>query len=422
MRTCRALAVALGIAFLCAGAAVVSAPAGAGAAATVSAAAAGSAAARPTAALDARSVIAAANRLRADFGLRPLARSADAGSEGGESWLIEPDGDTATVDILGGWPELLAYVLDPRTTAAALEERADGAVSLVLATDDSLSLDEEVLPARLTPAASAGIALLVPRRPRQVQLLEERGEEEVAVPVTVDRIAGAFGAWLVTLDAAGGDDGLRLAYAGRYRLVLDGMSWSYVTPQLPRAYRARSWRFGPTMRPKERAAWRRAIASAPAFARQVIAEVDGGLTVHRRACDDEESSCAQYDESGAYSVSIAPIDFRETFANLRFVTLHELGHIVDYIGLDAAAYADFRALFRSSPRWRNCFPDDWSDTGCVPFSEILADQFAYWATGLAADPSGGYGDPPLADPDDFEAVLREHWGFRPPLWRNPAVR
>jgi hypothetical protein len=124
------------------------------------------------------------------------------------------------------------------------------------------------------------------------------------------------------------------------------------------------------MRPKERAAWRRAIASAPAFARQVIAEVDGGLTVHRRACDDEESSCAQYDESGAYSVSIAPIDFRETFANLRFVTLHELGHIVDYIGLDAAAY----------------------------------------------------GDTPLADPDDFEAVLREHWGFRPPLWRNPAVR
>ena len=419
MRTCRALAVALGISLLCAAATAVSGPARA---ATSAPAAVVARAAAPTAVLDARSVIAAANRLRAQFDLDPLVRSAGPGSEGGESWLIEPDGGTATVDILGGWPELLAYVLDPRTTSAALEERADGAVSLILSIDDGLPLEEEVLPVRLAPSASSGIVLLAPRRPRQVRLLEERGGEEIAVPVSVDRVASAAGAWLVTIDAAGGDDGLRLAYGTRYSLVVDGTSWSYATPPLPQAFRSRSWRFGPSMRPKERAAWRRAIASAPAFARQVIAEVDGAVTVRRRACDEEESSCAEYDESGAYSVSIAPIDFRETFANLRFVTLHELAHIIDYIGLDEAAYRDFRALFRSSPRWRNCFPDDWSDTGCVPFSEILADQFACWATGLLADPSGGYGDPPLAAPADFEAVLREHWGFRPPAWRNPAVR
>ncbi len=111
----------------------------------------------------------------------------------------------------------------------------------------------------------------------------------------------------------------------------------------------------------------------------------------------------------------------DTFADLRFVTLHEFGHIVDYVGLDAGAYPAFRTLFKASPRWRSCFPDDLSDTGCVESSEIFADQFAYWATGLPADPSGGCGDPPLADPAAFERILRAHYAFRPPLWRNPAV-
>ena len=104
------------------------------------------------------------------------------------------------------------------------------------------------------------------------------------------------------------------------------------------------------------------------------------------------------------------------------MTLHEFGHLVDYMAFDARSYAAFAALFVRSPRWQKCFPDDTSSTGCVELSEIIADQFAYWATGLRADPSGGYGDPPLVDPVAFETVLRQQWAFRPPLYRNPAVR
>ena len=121
-------------------------------------------------------------------------------------------------------------------------------------------------------------------------------------------------------------------------------------------------------------------------------------------------------------MSIAPADWTDTFDDQRFVILHELAHVADYIGIDeATAYPQFRALFTKSPRWRSCFPDDTSDTGCVDFAEIFADQFAYWATGLPEDPSGGYGDPPLAQPAAFEALLKSLWAFRPPQWRNPAA-
>jgi hypothetical protein len=321
--------------------------------------------------------------------------------------------------VLAGANQLRAVLLDPRTTLAATEPRAGGTVALSLLTDTSVPLDEPVLPLRLDPASPLGLVVLLPARPGSVRLLELRTTGEVALPLRLRRATGAGGASLVQLD--GSEDGLRIAYATRYRLVVDGTSWSYETPALPRAYLVRSWRFGPTMRPRDRAAFLRALASAPPFARALVAQVDGAITVNRRACDAKDSSCAEYDRAGAYSMSIAPADFADSFADLRYVALHELGHLIDYVGLDTGAYGAFRTLFRTSPRWRNCFPDVMADSGCVDFAEILADQFAYWATGLRADPSGGYGDPPLVAPAKFEAVLRAQWAFRPPLWRNPVV-
>ena len=384
------------------------------AAAVVLAAAAGSAAA-----FDSASALAGANALRAQVGVRPLAGVALPADAAGGSWLLEPDGTATVTEVMAAWPELLAWLLDPRTTQAALGERAGGTVALVLVTAETVPLVRPIVPARLDPGSPLGIALLLPSRPGSVRLLETRGADEVALRVKTLRAAGASGAWLAQL---GGDtDGLRLAYATRYRLVVDGTSYSYLTRALPATFLGRSWQFDTTMRAADRAAFARALATAPPFARRLVAQLDGGIRVSRRACDSAESSCAEYLEDGSYTLSIAPADFADTFADLRFVTLHEFGHLVDYIGLDTGAYAAFRALFRTSPRWRSCFPDDGSDTGCVEFAEIFADQFAYWATGLPADPGGGYGDPPLVDPAAFERVLRAHYAFRPPLWRNPAV-
>ena len=376
------------------------------------------AAAGPAAAFDTGSVLAAANTLRAQSGVRPLAPVA-AGEVAGGDWIVEDDGWATAAEELGGWPQLLARLLDPRTTRAALEVRADGTVALGLATDDSVPLVRPVLPMRLDPASASGIALLLPSRPRSVRLLETRGGSEVALPVRVVRARGAGGAWLAQLAAA--DDGPRLAYATRYRVVVDGLSYSYVTGAVPTAYLHRSWRFDATMSPADQSAFRRALGTAPSFAQRLIGQIDGAVRVSRADCDDLGTSCAAYLDDGTYTLSISPADFADTFDDLRFVTLHEFGHLVDYVGLDETAYAAFRALFRASPRWRSCFPDDSSPAGCVEFAEIFADQFAYWATGLAADPSGGYGDPPLVDPAAFERVLQENYAFRPPLWRNPAV-
>jgi hypothetical protein len=337
----------------------------------------------------------------------------------GANWLVEADGTATAAEVMAGWTELLAWLLDPRTTQAVAVERAGGTVALALVTDAAVPLVRPIVPARLDPDSTLGIALLLPSRPRSVRLLETRGAGEVALPLKTLRAVGAPGAWLAQLGSS--DDGLRLAYATRYRLVVDGTSYSYATRALPAAFLGRSWRFDVTMRPADRSAFTRALATAPPFGRQLIGQLDGGVRVSRRACDAAESSCAEYLDDGSYALSIAPADFADSFADLRFVTLHEFGHLVDYVGLDATAYAAFRALFRASPRWRSCFPDDSSPQGCVEFAEIFADQFAYWATGLPADPTGGYGDPPLVEPAAFERVLLAHYAFRPPLWRNPAA-
>ena len=393
--------------------------------AVAAAVAAAGASARPAARAQAAylpaGVLAAANQLRAVVGERPLAAGSFAALDGEQgSWLVEPDHAIPAVQVMAGWDELLAQLLDPRTTTGAAEQRADNVVALALGTDSSLPLVDPVLPRRLDPASPLGIAVLLPARPGAVRLYEQRPSGEKLLQLRLVRTPAAGGAWLARL-TTGDEDGVRLAYGTRYRLVVDGMSWSYTTPPIPRAYLARSWRWGASMTPARRALYLRAVASAPAFARQIVKVLDGAITVFHRACDNEDSSCAEYDEWGAYTLSIAPADFADTFADMRFVTLHELGHMVDYMAFLPDAYAPFRALFQQSPRWKSCFPDDTSDTGCVDFSEIFADQFAYWATGLPADPSGGYGDPPLASPAAFEKLLREQWAFRPPVWRNPAV-
>jgi hypothetical protein len=107
--------------------------------------------------------------------------------------------------------------------------------------------------------------------------------------------------------------------------------------------------------------------------------------------------------------------------DLRFVAIHEIGHIVDFLGFDDQARAAFKALFQSSARWKACFPDPFANKhACLPFSEVFADQFAYWITGYPADPTGGYEDPPLVSRAAFGHLIGSQFAFRPPYWRNPA--
>ena len=365
-------------------------------------------------------VIAAANALRARVGVAPLRAGSYDEIGGNGDWTVDPADGATPLEAMGTWPELLAVLFDPRTTVAATGPGDSGAVELALLSDTTLPLPRTILPLRLDPASPFAPAVLLATRPRSLQLFETRGGSELLLPLAVTRVQGVGGAWLAQLE--GDDDGVRVGYASRYRLVVDGVSHPYVTAPLPQRFLTRSWSFGPTLSAADRRRYKAALATAPALARQLIATIDGAVRVERKACDDQDSSCAAFSEQGAYSISIAPADFEDSFDDLRFVTLHEFGHLVDYMAFDARSYAAFASLFLRSPRWQKCFPDDTSSTGCVELSEIIADQFAYWATGLRADPSGGYGDPPLVDPVAFETVLRQQWAFRPPLYRNPAVR
>jgi hypothetical protein len=91
----------------------------------------------------------------------------------------------------------------------------------------------------------------------------------------------------------------------------------------------------------------------------------------------------------------------------RFLVRHELGHIVDFALVPEDLDAKFLALFRRSPAWKACFrPRAGSRDPCVPYMEIFADQFAYWASPPGQpDPSVTYGLPRLAAEADFQRIL-----------------
>lgn len=74
------------------------------------------AAAGTAAACDGASVLAGANALRARVGVRPLTGVARPGAAAGANWLVESGGTVTAAEVMAGWPELLAWLLDPRTT------------------------------------------------------------------------------------------------------------------------------------------------------------------------------------------------------------------------------------------------------------------------------------------------------------------
>lgn len=352
----------------------------------------------------------------AQYGL-PAIPAAPYASLDVDDWdLRRSDAPTAAEEI-GAWPELLALALDPRATGIAARDTAVG-VTMRIAVDASQPLAGPVYPQTVDPGSPVGLAVLLPHAPAPVRLWERRGSAAVLLPTKVERASGLGGAVLVDVGMPG--EGLQLAYGLSYRLALGATSLSFQAPALPASYLARSWTFTASMTPAARRAWLAAVAGAPPVARRILSEVDGAVTVSLRNCGAEAGdSCASVSDVGRYSVWLSPADRGDSDGG-RFVVLHELGHVVDYLGLDRTGYAAFRALFQRSPAWRACFPDP--DSGCVPFAEVFADQFTYYATGERNDPTGGYGDPPLATRAAFERVLVAEYAFRPPWARNPARR
>jgi hypothetical protein len=97
----------------------------------------------------------------------------------------------------------------------------------------------------------------------------------------------------------------------------------------------------------------------------------------------------------AWQVSLSPPVVDDASPLAWHITLHELGHVVDGVLGDDQWRNDFFVALARSPRWLPCWPMPLgSSSRCVRSNEILADQFAFWAT-AQRDVRSSYNVPPL---------------------------
>jgi len=344
-------------------------------------------------------LVSAANRIRAQYGEQPL-RVVPFDSSG-DWWPAEPNQAAPTeLAELGDWTEVLARLIDPRILNIAVLRDLGGDVRFELGGIRRGPLRTPVVPRIIDPGLPVDLAILLPTRAKgTVTVREQRADSWLEASGQVNRERGVRGTELVdiTLD--------RPAYGATYRLDIGGRSFSIRSVPLPPAFVMATWTFGATMTPTAIDVVRRAFAGAPPTAQVIAAELDGAVTFELQECIGSPGVSCMREVAGRYNVDLLPSDATA------FTVLHEFGHVVDAIGLDVAGEQAFHQLFAQSPRWRDCFV--YTPLGCVPPDEIFADQFAYWATDTASRVADSYGDPPLADPDAFTALLLREFAVRP---------
>ena len=191
------------------------------------------------------------------------------------------------------------------------------------------------------------------------------------------------------------------------------------TRPLPAQLVARSWTPGPGFSGSDRAIFLRNVNSLPPGARKVLDVIGGVISVRVLAnttpvCGGP-TSCAGFDPGYGYFMILNRAQLHSPRA--RFIIIHELGHLVDFLGLDTFAYQAFKKLFVTSPEWKGCFPLHGS---CTPFHEVYADQFGFYGTNLTGIQSG-YNDARLSSSAAFSQLLAVQWAFRPPQDRNPLA-
>ena len=151
--------------------------------------------------------------------------------------------------------------------------------------------------------------------------------------------------------------------------------------------------------PRERLHVLHRWARAPAMLDALLDRVAPQLAVHRSlATQIAQGNFTEMSVGGSgpeWRINLSP-DVLERGSKLdAHLTLHELGHVIDgVLGNHGWREQLFAALARS-PRWQACWPMPLgSSSRCVRSNEILADQFAFWATGRR-DVRSSYGVPPL---------------------------
>jgi hypothetical protein len=232
-------------------------------------------------------------------------------------------------------------------------------------------------------------------------------------------VPGAQGAILVQLKGRDRITGPQLGYGLDYALKMGTRSFRVKTSPVPRALTSRSFVSGIGFTGADRRDFLKAVDLLPPAGRRIVDMIGGAITVRVLGNSapncGAQTSCAGFDPGNGYFLIVNRSQLRSPVG--RFVITHELGHLVDFLGLDTFSHQQFRTLFSKSQKWKSCFPVGGQ---CAPFLEVFADQFGFFGTN-ARGVQSGYNDDRLATAPAFSRLLQAQWAFRPPQDRNPLA-
>ena len=130
-----------------------------------------------------------------------------------------------------------------------------------------------------------------------------------------------------------------------------------------------------------------------------------------------QTSCAGFDPGNGYFLILNRAQLHSSAG--RFVITHELGHLVDFLGLDTFSHDRFKTLFSSSPKWKSCFHG--SEGQCAPSSRCSPTSSAFFSTSAHGRPFGLQRRAPRHGRGVREPAAQAQWAFRPPQSRNPLA-
>jgi hypothetical protein len=313
-------------------------------------------------------------------------------------------------------------VFDPRVTALAVLRR-DRTVAVAAALDPTKPFTAPVLAGAVAdPGVAGSLAVLVPPRSGTIPaitLQQNRSGDVVAIDVAATAVPGAQGAILVQLKGRDRITGPQLGYGLDYALKMGTRSFHVETSPVPRALTSRSFVSGIGFTGADRQDFLEAVDLLPPAGRRIVDVIGGAITVRVLGNSapncGAQTSCAGFDPGNGYFLIVNRSQLRSPVG--RFVITHELGHLVDFLGLDTFSHQQFRTLFSKSQKWKSCFPVGGQ---CAPFLEVFADQFGFFGTN-ARGVQSGYNDDRLATAPAFSRLLQAQWAFRPPQDRNPLA-
>jgi hypothetical protein len=320
--------------------------------------------------------------------------------------------------------QMEAVVFDPRVTALDVEGQGQS-VAVAAALDPSKSFTSPVLTgAVVDPGIAGSLAVLFPPHGGtipQITLQGTRGGQLVTIGIVATGVPAVLGAILVQLKGLDRITGPQIGYGLTYTLKIGNEhSFTVKTRPIPSVLLSHTFVAGPGFTGPDRQQFLKTVSSLPPEGRKIVDTIQGAVTVSvlgnsKPACGGVQTSCAGFDPGRGYYLVLNRGQLHSQVG--KFVITHELGHLVDFLGLDTFSHEAFTSLFSKSPGYKTCYP---LNGACSPSVEVFADQFGFFSTN-AKGVQSGYGDPRLATGPAMASLLQVQWAFRPPQNVNPLA-